>query len=504
MKTIRRFLSLLIVMSLLLSAWCSLAVSAAEAPLYFGRSILAKQSNGKALCYVYDRLVAGINSGLETIDVAHRTYEIDYDEAEMVWDCLSADHPELYGFTPTNYGGSKSTVTYFKGTYNQDLLLYESAIEQRVAEMTADLAGKSDYDKSLILHDRICDAVTYDLDSAYNQTVVSSLVLGESVCAGYARAYQMLLQTVGIPCFYVTGTSKGQGHAWNLVQLDGQWYYTDVTWDDQNDDGGYIFYTYLNNTSAQISEDHTVTELAEYLPKATATEANFYVKNDLVIHPGTKPDVERLATAFKSMYPPQVYYTGASAAEGAQMLFGYMSDIIYEMMGGYYGYSINVSLLGHGMVLPLEVMHTHKYQTETVAASCTAAGTLIKKCGDCGYTSREAIPALGHKMAWDTDSTHHTRYCENCKMVESCAEHNFGSGKTCIVCGYLKTVPGEIGDVDSDGRINNRDLARLQQYLNNWQITVDKNACDVNRDGNVNNRDLARLQQFLNGYFPSL
>ena len=56
------------------------------------------------------------------------------------------------------------------------------------------------------------------------------------------------------------------------------------------------------------------------------------------------------------------------------------------------------------------------------------------------------------------------------------------------------------GDANGDGNINNRDLGLLQQYLNDWDVTIDLDACDVNDDGNINNRDLGLLQQYLNDW----
>ena len=56
-----------------------------------------------------------------------------------------------------------------------------------------------------------------------------------------------------------------------------------------------------------------------------------------------------------------------------------------------------------------------------------------------------------------------------------------------------------IGDANGDGRINNRDLASLQQYINKWDVTVDETNADVNGDLQVNNKDVALLQQSING-----
>ena len=58
--------------------------------------------------------------------------------------------------------------------------------------------------------------------------------------------------------------------------------------------------------------------------------------------------------------------------------------------------------------------------------------------------------------------------------------------------------------INGDGKINNRDLALLQQHINGWDVTVNADAMDVNNDGDVNNRDLALLQQYINGWDVTL
>lgn len=56
-----------------------------------------------------------------------------------------------------------------------------------------------------------------------------------------------------------------------------------------------------------------------------------------------------------------------------------------------------------------------------------------------------------------------------------------------------------VGDANGDGRVNNRDLASLQQYINKWDVTVDETNADVNGDLQLNNKDLSLLQQAVNG-----
>ena len=65
-----------------------------------------------------------------------------------------------------------------------------------------------------------------------------------AVCQGYALAYKLLCDRVGIECYMVT--SDSMNHAWNIVWLDGSWYHVDATWDDPSwDMPGRVDHTYL-------------------------------------------------------------------------------------------------------------------------------------------------------------------------------------------------------------------------------------------------------------------
>ena len=59
-----------------------------------------------------------------------------------------------------------------------------------------------------------------------------------AICSGYASSFNLLARKAGTDSIYVTGTvpvtaSNGNnGHAWNLVNVDGTWKLVDTTWDD--------------------------------------------------------------------------------------------------------------------------------------------------------------------------------------------------------------------------------------------------------------------------------
>ena len=56
------------------------------------------------------------------------------------------------------------------------------------------------------------------------------------------------------------------------------------------------------------------------------------------------------------------------------------------------------------------------------------------------------------------------------------------------------------GDVNDDGKVNVKDLIRLQQYIAGWNVTVRSDAIDINGDGKINVKDLIRLQQYIAGW----
>ena len=123
--------------------------------------------------------------------------------------------------------------------------------------------GMSDYEIAKALHDYLATHNEYDMRlysgnlPALSRTSYGALVNRTSVCAGYALAYERLMDQVGIPCEYVTGMTTNGYHAWNIVQIDGEWYHVDVTWDDPTPDReGYVRYKYFLKSDKAMSRDH--------------------------------------------------------------------------------------------------------------------------------------------------------------------------------------------------------------------------------------------------------
>lgn len=441
MKLTRKLSALLAVLGLLLTL-CSPMAAFAETPavkavqpqaeemFYFGRSILAKMDNGEALCYAYDKLVAGCETPSNYVDIAHHTHRINSDEAILVWEAVTNDHPEYFWLSDgMSLWGSSAQITAFAPYIYDGIAAEQALLNARVAELTAGLNGKSDYEKSLILHDRVCDAVVYT-GSSYDQNVIGSLVMGKAVCAGYARGYQLLLQSVGIPAYVVTGHSKGQAHAWNLVELDGEQYYTDVTWDDQNDLGDYIYYAYLNVTYAQMDEDHTLESFADYLPKTTATAANYHTVHGTAME---LPNPDKIAELYEAGVPIRLYMTGDQSAF-INTLSSALSEVINIVACPYSGYSCSTGYLGREIILNLTVTKPHSYGGGNV-------------CTNCGHVKENGVlpgDADGNGSVNNRDLGLMQRYVNEWDV----------------------TIDLVAADLDGNGKTNNRDLGQLQRILN--------------------------------------
>ena len=96
--------------------------------------------------------------------------------------------------------------------------------------------GMSPAQQELAIHDWIVGHAAYDESHAspYRSHPYGLLVEGQAICMGYANTFQLFMDLLDIPCVTVIGASSGsrEDHAWNLVQLDGEWYGVDTTWDD--------------------------------------------------------------------------------------------------------------------------------------------------------------------------------------------------------------------------------------------------------------------------------
>lgn len=121
-------------------------------------------------------------------------------------------------------------------------------------------------------------------------TVYGTLVERSCVCEGYARTLDLLFRLSGMGAYYATGYAKDNasdtfqnanddnGHAWNIVSVDGQWYQLDATWDDDDEAKRLLgienYYMYFN-VSDEVAGAQRTWDTNLY-PRCNSMDMNFY------------------------------------------------------------------------------------------------------------------------------------------------------------------------------------------------------------------------------------
>jgi hypothetical protein len=212
---------------------------------------------------------------------------LDADQVDKVFQLVMNDHPEIFyvtGYSMNKYTQGDVTVSLeFNGTYDKTLKQVKEAMP-RIDEYEKKCfeglpASGSDYDKAKYIYEYLIDNTEYDLNAGDSQNILSVFTHGRTVCQGYAKATQYLLNRLGIPCLLITGMVKGgESHAWNLARIDGQWTYIDTTWGDASyrnlttgDTWNEISYDYFCAGEDDFFGTHHVNSLID-LPEAVRVE----------------------------------------------------------------------------------------------------------------------------------------------------------------------------------------------------------------------------------------
>lgn len=108
--------------------------------------------------------------------------------------------------------------------------------------------------KEKAIHDWIVSKVEYDT-SLKEHSAYAALKLGHTVCQGYSLLNFKMLQNVGITSRIIS--SESMNHAWNMVKVCGNWYHSDLTWDDPVPDvPDRVLYNYYNKSDTEIGTSH--------------------------------------------------------------------------------------------------------------------------------------------------------------------------------------------------------------------------------------------------------
>ena len=200
--------------------------------------------------------------GLKVSDLEKLYWAFDYDNPQFFW----LDNGYGYGY---NYSGTLLSINMMYSRTKSEADKISKDFDAAVAEVLAEAEKCTTvYDRIKVIHDWIINNTEYmSYGAAYKSEADGAIVYGKALCEGYSKAFMYLAQAAGIPTICVNGRSGGTGHMWNMVNIDGQWYHIDVTWDDPVSTKPMLTYDYFLVGDKTILADHSFNNWIE-MPSA--------------------------------------------------------------------------------------------------------------------------------------------------------------------------------------------------------------------------------------------
>lgn len=302
------------------------------------------------------------------------------------------------------------------------------------------LDGKSDYDKFKAVTNWIVSNVRYDEDNEtkYQHDLTGAVLDGLAVCDGYAGTFYYMANAVGLNALFEDGITNSNRirHAWNLVQIDGTYYYVDPTNAYFKEDGEpgrelllgqkYLFSFYtpdnttIEDTYKNISQD-------DYLKEHSICKGN----HDLWESGHNGATCENPATTVYScknkgcLYKKYVETAPALGHEwGNAKITQEQSCENPEITT----YTCTHSLCGRKKQVETKpaLGHTWDEGKVTKEATCSETGVKTYTCTRCGGTKTEEIQKTKHDYEEhvETPATCTSRgvsyyVCKNCGLTTS-------------------------------------------------------------------------------------
>ena len=242
---------------------------------------------------LYNKILEGIKECEADIKIGAASPE----DVKQIVQMIYAEHPEVFWsgeWRSVSINGQMTLSFEYKYTASE-IKDRQAEIENSVTSFLEKTRGmESEYEKIKSVYEYILDTVEYVAGCADNQNLYSSLVNHESICAGYTRGTQYLLQRLGIQAIYVGGTADGNGswgnHAWNIVRCGKNYYQVDSTFGDGLSDvlnsaelkkSNIRNYAYLCRDDKAFAADHKWNDYELPLPKCTTDDLNYYKLNGM-------------------------------------------------------------------------------------------------------------------------------------------------------------------------------------------------------------------------------
>ena len=229
----------------------------------------------------------------------HRCYNaLLFDRPELFW-LYAGDSSYQYSYRRRLLGEGVYDIAFqLTGSFpdrEEQMAALNSAADAFLSEIDLDESAPS---VALQIHDKLIDLVSYDREAAASSdkdlahTAYGALVAnsrGEenrAVCDGYSYAYEYLLQKAGIRSTVIAGRAGDNEetagpHSWNLVELNGQWYEVDATWNDISAEEALDSEADYSEIAKEAMNNAWYTDrLTHYLFNLTTEQISFFEPGD--------------------------------------------------------------------------------------------------------------------------------------------------------------------------------------------------------------------------------
>lgn len=200
-------------------------------------------------------------------------------------DFLSMDYGSFWleSWSYINYGIKSVYHLNYYDISPEQLTVMKNQVDAEIQDIIACVPRDiTAWEAMKVVHDELCRRVTYDRSKSrtHCHDCYGALVEHSAVCTGYASAYCLILERLGIPCELVSSDT----HCWNAVRIPSQECFVDVTWDDtdKKDNQGreYIRYDYffLSKEEMGRAKEHQLVDIpSDGLPSGNMSYNYFTV-----------------------------------------------------------------------------------------------------------------------------------------------------------------------------------------------------------------------------------
>ena len=407
----------------------------------------------------------------------------------------------------------------------------QEAVEDVLEELQIDQLDE-DYLKVKAIYDYICDNVSYDYDQLYNEeytlkyTAYAALINKTAVCQGYATLLYAMLEQAGIDTRVIAGLGNGSGdswenHAWNIVELEDQYYLCDATWDHNRAvyDVEYDYFLkgnddFVKHVASQEYQTEAFQEVYPipdtkyvYVPKPVATAIEIYgwdkcfaieeeeatlgvtfaptdAKVEAITWTSSDEELARVDKDGNVVFCDEGLVTITATSKNGltdaiEVLVIDPDDIELEEVERD---DVDEQEMDHYKFVPAE---TGKY---TVFTKNNTAFTLSWYDENYTYIEGASGKNIEHTASLEAGKTYYiclandgTKDIEYSIWIETWKEPE-----------YIQ------GDVSGDNKINVRDVMKLKEYIADPdRVSVNTLAADMDGNGKLNVRDVMRLKEFI-------